>query len=256
LTTHDESGKKIELSDSEAIKIGVVQPTYLPWLPFFERMAASDIFIYLDDVKYSKNSFHNRNAVKGPNGRLLLTVPVHYKGNSDALINEILTDDRTKWQDKHIKTVQQCYSKSPFYKHYNDEIISLYEQKGKRLIDFILPIIEFLKRELGIKTPCYLSSGINVPGNRNEKLVNLCKHFNGTHFIVKPGTEEYHPSEEFLPFGIKFYHLRYSSFQYPQLYGAFETMLSAIDYLFNRGPRNFITDLEDSKKEQPVYARD
>jgi hypothetical protein len=255
MTQHD-SSKITESLDSGFIKIGVVQPTYLPWLPFFERMAASDIFIYLDDVKYSKNSFHNRNAVKGPNGRIMLTVPVLYKGNSDALINEIFTDERTKWQDKHIKTIQQCYSKSQFYKHYNNELISLFEQKSGRLIDFILPIIEFLKRELGIKTPCYLSSQLNVPGNRNEKLVNLCKHFNGTHFIVKPGTEEYHPVCEFLPFGIKFYHLQYSNYQYAQLYGVFEPMLSAVDYLFNRGPGNFIADLDHWKKEQSIYARD
>src|SRR5687767_1847071 len=95
--------------------IGIVQPTYLPWLPFFERMARSDEFVYLDDVQYSKNSFHNRNAIKGQDGRVLLTVPVLHTGHSGALINEIRIDNRSKWGLKHWRTVQANYARAPFY---------------------------------------------------------------------------------------------------------------------------------------------
>jgi hypothetical protein len=45
-------------------------------------MQAGHVFVYLDDVEYSKNSFHNRNYIKTPNGKELLTVPINYKGNA------------------------------------------------------------------------------------------------------------------------------------------------------------------------------
>jgi hypothetical protein len=219
--------------------IGIVQPSYLPWLPFFERMARADIFIYLDDVKYSKNSFHNRNAIKGPQGRQMLTVPVLYSGHSSALISEIAMDLRTPWQEKHWRTLQQCYSKSRYFSDFKKELEPLYHRPVEKLIDFILPFIELIKRGLSIDTPCYRSSQIPVQGARNEKLVNLCRYFEGTHFIVKPGTEDYHPPTDFLPHGLELHYWKHRTFEYSQLYGAFQPMLSAFDFLFNCGPVDF-----------------
>jgi hypothetical protein len=218
--------------------IGIVQPTYLPWLPFFERMVHADVFIYLDDVKYSKNSFHNRNSVKGPKGKALLTVPVLYAGNSDALINEIKVDNTKDWRKTHWKSIQQWYAKAPFLNHYKSKLEELFYSKQEKLIDVVLPYIQFLKQELKIQTPCHLSSSLSAIGSRNEKLVNLCKHFGGTGFIVKPGTEDYHPPEEFSPHGIDLTPLRYTSFKYSQLHGDFESNLSALDFILNCGPTN------------------
>jgi hypothetical protein len=216
--------------------VGIVQPSYWPWLPFFERMAASDTFIYLDDVEFSKNGFFNRNDVKSQSGRTRLTVPITYKGNSKSFISQIETDNRRSWQKKHWRTIEQAYSRAPYWQRYRDEIAQIYEGKQDKLIDIAVPIIEFLKRELDIATPCFLSSEIEVQGGSNEKLRNLCTKFDATHFIVKPGTEHYHPREEFEPFGLRFAYLTYSNIVYPQLHGDFEPNLSALDYLLNCGP--------------------
>ena len=71
--------------------LGSVQPSYLAWLPLFARINASNVFVYLDNVEYSKNSFHNRNRIKTAQGELSLTAPVKYSGNSTALLNKIQT---------------------------------------------------------------------------------------------------------------------------------------------------------------------
>ena len=42
------------------------QPAYLPWLGYFDKIAQSDIFVYLDTVQFEKNSFINRNKIKTP----------------------------------------------------------------------------------------------------------------------------------------------------------------------------------------------
>lgn len=229
--------------------VGVVQPTYLPWLPFFERMARSDVFVYLDDVQFSKNSFHNRNSVKGPQGRILLTVPVLYSGNAGSMINEIGTDDRSSWGKKHWRTLQANYARAPFFKRYAEELESLFFLPAGKLIDAVMPLIHFLKRELGIVTPCHLSSAIGADGLRNAKLVSICKALNGTHFVVKPGTEDYHPPQEFQPDGIEFHKLSYNLFRYPQLHGEFIPGLSAIDFVLNCGPARFMDFLNESSQE-------
>jgi hypothetical protein len=231
--------------------IGIVQPTYIPWLPFFERMLDSDVFVYLDDVKYSKNSWHNRNAVKSSqNSRTVLTVPVRYRGHSDAFINEIEVDNNRSWQMKHWRTIQNCYAKAPFFDQYKDELEEIYAKQHEKLIDVLMPLIELIKRELGIKTLSILSSELGVAGSGNEKLVNLCKHFDGTHFIVKPNTQDYHPQNEFLPKGIDFKYWQPTALVYPQLHGEFEPGLGALDYLMNCGSVDFKARLVKFNKQK------
>jgi hypothetical protein len=216
--------------------VGIVQPTYLPWLPFFERMAVSDVFVLLDDVQYSKNSFHNRNAIKTAQGRLLLTAPVLYRGNSQSNIADMRVNEAVNWRIKHLRAIEQAYSRAPFWPRYRDEIAGIYSKPCDRLMDIVMPLINLLSRAFGIDTPVHLSSSLGIAGENNVKLVKICQQLGGTHFIVKDKTEHYHPREAFAPHGIEFAILNYSKQIYPQLHGAFEPMLSALDYLLNCGP--------------------
>ena len=44
--------------------VGILQPSYLPWLGYFAQMARSDVFVLYDDVQFDKHSWRNRNRVK------------------------------------------------------------------------------------------------------------------------------------------------------------------------------------------------
>ena len=59
--------------------ISIHQPQYLPWLPYFSKIARSDVFVFLDNVQYQKNGIQNRNELKNSNGRFWLTVPISAK---------------------------------------------------------------------------------------------------------------------------------------------------------------------------------
>ncbi len=218
--------------------IGIVQPTYLPWLPFFERWAASDVFVLLDDVEYSKNSFFNRNAIKVKNGRQLLTIPVIYKGSSHALIKDIKVNMSVPWVKKHWSGIAQAYSKAAYWSRYEADIHDLYHQvrSGDTLLEWIFPFIAFLGRELGMTAPLMWSSALGGVRRQNEKLIDICHTLGGTHFIVKPGTEDYHPPGIFQAEGIALKELAYSHIPYSQLNGPFEKGLSALDYLLTQGP--------------------
>ena len=85
--------------------LGAVQPSYIPWLPFFKRILLSDYFVLLDDVEYSKNTNQNRNSIKGPNSKILLTVPIHYQNKKN--INEIEIDNSKNWKKKHWNSISQ-----------------------------------------------------------------------------------------------------------------------------------------------------
>ena len=43
------------------MRVTILQPSYLPWLGFFEQMTRSDKFVLLDDVQYTRRDWRNRN---------------------------------------------------------------------------------------------------------------------------------------------------------------------------------------------------
>ena len=54
----------------------IMQPTYMPWIGYFDLIDQVDKFVFLDDVKLVKQSWHVRNRIKTEQGALLLTIPV------------------------------------------------------------------------------------------------------------------------------------------------------------------------------------
>jgi len=222
-----------------SITLGSVQPSYLPWIPFFRRMQLSDVFVYLDDVEYSKNSFHNRNRIKGKNGNLLLTVPVRYKGCSKKHICQVEIANNEKWAKKHWKSIEINYSKSPFYNEIAPYLKDIYFTDWKKLGDLNISLITFFKTYLSIQTPCYKSSDLEIETEGNQKLVDMCKMFNADIFIVKPNTESYHPKKFFLEHDINFKYFLYKDEEYNQLHGSYVQNLSILDYVMNCGSDNF-----------------
>jgi hypothetical protein len=67
----------------------IMQPTYLPWLGYFDLMDRSDIFVFLDSVKFTPRSRQQTNRIKTPGGELLLTGPVFTRGRRDLRICEV-----------------------------------------------------------------------------------------------------------------------------------------------------------------------
>ena len=44
--------------------IAINQPTFLPWIGWFDLLDQTDIFVILDDVQFSKQSWQQRNRIK------------------------------------------------------------------------------------------------------------------------------------------------------------------------------------------------
>ena len=49
------------------MKITIHQPEHFPYMGFFQKMKEADLFVVLDNVKFRKNYFQNRNKFKNKN---------------------------------------------------------------------------------------------------------------------------------------------------------------------------------------------
>jgi hypothetical protein len=218
------------------MRIGILQPGYLPWLGFFEQMYKSDIFIIYDDVQYDKDGWRNRNRIKTANGIQWLTVPVLVNFKEHPLVNEVRIDNRINWRKKHLFSIRQNYSKAPFFKKYLNMFEEAYSKEWEYLVDIDMHFILKLVRCLGMGNKEILkSSSLNVKGNRLEKLIRLCKIFNANIFYEGSSGRNYIEETYFAEHGIKVEYQDYKHPIYKQLYGDFIPYLSVIDLLFNYG---------------------
>lgn len=96
--------------------VAILQPSYLPWLGYFEQIDRSDVFVFYDDVQYDKHGWRNRNKIKTPKGWQWLTVPVYH--NFGQKIYEVKINNNIPWRRKHLKSLQANYARAPYYQTY------------------------------------------------------------------------------------------------------------------------------------------
>lgn len=216
--------------------VGILQPGYLPWLGFFEQMCKSDVFVIYDDVQYDKEGWRNRNRIKTAHGIQWLTVPVMVTLENPPLIYEVQIDNKKNWGKKHFSSIQQNYSKAPFYRKYIDIFEEAYFKEWQYLLDIDMHFILELSKALGIDcNKITRSSTLNVSGGKIERLVNICKLFKADTFYEGAAGKDYIDENYFERHGIKVEYQNYKHPAYNQLHGDFVPYLSIIDLLFNHG---------------------
>lgn len=218
------------------MRIGILQPGYLPWLGFFEQLNRSDIFVIYDDVQYDKNGWRNRNRIKTANGIQWLTIPVHFKFEEHLIIKDIKIDNKVNWRKKHLLSLRTNYSKSPFFSKYIDIFEDAYSRTWKNLIDINMHFILALSRCLGLSSKKIIrSSTLNITGDKTERLIKICKMFSADVFYEGSAGKNYIDESFFAREGITIEYQDYKHPVYRQLYGDFMPHLSVVDLLFNHG---------------------
>jgi len=217
------------------------QPLYIPWQPYFAKIARSDVFVFLDDVQYPRSKgFFNRNAIKGPQGPLFLTVPV--KGRADMpSVREIAVDSSCNWQQKHWKTISLNYAKAPHFKAARQTIEAIYVGRSwERLCDVNVELIRRVAELMGIQTRFVFSSELGLPRDEGmkERLIAILKAVGADQYLTGKGAGSlrYMDEEEFAKNGVRVLWHEYRQSPYTQLWGPFLPDMSIIDLLFNCGP--------------------
>jgi hypothetical protein len=223
--------------------VAIHQPNFFPWLGYFEKIARSDFFIFLDNVQFPKTGGSWSNRVKllisGKPNWVTATVDRNYNGTRN--INEMYFQTlNSPWQDKMMKSLENCYKRHPYYHEVISVIEPLVRNKETNVAEYnihaIVQIAELLKIDLKkIKR----SSFIQVQGSSNELLCALTTAVGGRAYMCGGGADGYQDEEIFRARGIK---LIYQSFQHP-IYSQkdnkdFVPGLSIIDALMNVGPQH------------------
>lgn len=217
-----------------------MQPAYLPWLGFFERIILSDVFVVLDNVQLdtnSKTNFTNRNKIRTPQGETLLTVPIKKKGNYGNLyIDQLEISNESNWKQKHWESVKQFYSKSPFFKDHKPFFELVYKKDYLLLIDLINEINQYLFEVLQIQSKIIYSSSLGINSSKEDLILDICLALKTDTYISGPFGKEYLDKALFEQKNIELLFHDYKHPEYKQMFPGFIPFMSIIDLLFNHGP--------------------
>lgn len=235
---------------ADIMKVGIIQSNYIPWRGYFDFIDDVDLFIIYDDVQYTKNDWRNRNKIKTANGLIWLTVPVLFNFNKNTLIEDVKIDHKKDWVKKHIESVRFSYSKTPYFKAYADEFFNILNKKFDTISGLNVNIINWIMRELDIKTNIKMSSEYSAVGTRTDRLIDILKKAGATSYLSGPSAKSYLEVEKFREAGLELEYKVYDYPDYPQLYGKFEPQVSVLDLLFNCGAeaRSHLKSLKPNEK--------
>ena len=217
-------------------KVGVIQSNYLPWKGYFDIIHDVDVFVFYDDVQYTKNDWRNRNKIKTAHGVSWITIPVGK--HIDRLICEVEINNDA-WQKKHWKIILDSYSKTPYFKRYQEFLECVYlESEWTNLSTLNHFLIEKISKDyLGIQTEFKDSREFNARGEKLVRLIDLLIKVEATSYVSGPTARGYINEERFQDAGIELSYKDYSGYpEYPQLFHPFEHAVSILDLLFNCGP--------------------
>lgn len=221
----------------------IMQPTYLPWLGYFALMDMADVFVFLDDVQLSKQSWQTRNRIKRQDGEeLILSVPISRAlGIHERMIKDVEINDATPWVNKHLRSFEQYYRKAPHFA----EAMALFEPvlrgHGSKLCDLNIALVKAIASAIGIRANRRLRSS-EIAGKsaaRSDRLVDICHHVQADIYLSPAGSAEYlieaDGAAQFKDHHIDLLYRCYQHPVYPQLHGTFRSHLCVLDLIANVG---------------------
>lgn len=224
------------------VSISIHQPNYLPFIGFFQKMALSDIFVILDTVQFSKDSFTQRTKIRTKEGWIWLTIPINRKYDFQPIKDVSLPSD-SKWAKKHKMSLLSNYSKC---KYVDEEFINEYYsslEKYKTLQEFNEFGIFYLKDKFNIKTRIVRASELDLDNSlkSTDLLIDIVTKLNGDTYISGSGGANYLDESKFADNDLTLKYFKFKPFEYMQKWDGFEPFMSAIDLFFNCGSQSLMS---------------
>jgi hypothetical protein len=215
----------------------IIQPPYLPWLGFFDRVLKCDVLVLLDNVPMDRNSrtkFLNRNKVRNKEGWIWLTVPLA-KGPRDQPILELRIRNDESWAEDHWRTIESCYKRARCFVEYATSLEATYRQVWLHLVDLNRVLLDILLRGFGMSPRIELASQLGTHQRGTPLLVEICHKVGASTYISGPFGRDYIDRGQFQSAGIELLFHDYVHPRYEQSFAGFEPHMSALDLLLNHG---------------------
>lgn len=213
------------------MRLAIMQPYFFPYIGYFQLIAAVDMFIVYDNIKYTKKGWISRNRMlqNGKDAMFSLSL----KSDSDSLDvceRELAADFN---RDKLLNQFNGAYRRAPYFAQTFPLVEQIVRHEDTNLFRFLHHSIVRTCEHLGIATEIKISSGIVIDHDlkNQDKVLALCAAVGATTYVNAIGGMELYSKETFREKGIELKFIKSKPFEYAQFGDAFVPWLSIIDVM-------------------------
>ncbi len=214
-------------------KVAIIQSGYIPWKGYFDIINRVDLFIFHDDLQYTKQDWRNRNKIKTHQGLRWLTIPCG--SNEKRLICEVELNNHS-WQEKHWQIIYENYHRAPYFNERRDFFEDFYKNhKWKNLSQLNQYLIKNIScKFLNISTEFDDSRNYDLKEKKASRVIELLLKAQADEYISGPSAKTYLSEKDFEQSSMKLVWMDYNNYpEYTQIHGPFEHQVSILDTLFN-----------------------
>jgi len=223
------------------MRVAIMQPTWLPWMGYFDLIDQVDCFVFLDTVQYCPRSWHSRNRIKTSTGENWISLPVSGRRSQGTTLKTAIAYPEHQMR-KSTETLRHAYKDAAAFEQESQDLFDFLGglRDGSSLADVNISFINYAMRRLGIKTETLRASEMPEFTGRVGRLVSICKHLGADTYVSVPGSANYLQGDgvkKFEEADIALAFHRYDHPIYKQCGKGFVGFLSVVDLLLNTGTR-------------------
>ena len=213
------------------MRLAIMQPYFLPYIGYFQLMAAVDLFVVYDRIKYTKKGWINRNRMLVNGADAMFSLPL--KKDHDALdvVDRTLAADFDR--SRLCQQIRGAYGRAPFFADTFPLIQQIVQHPDNNLFRYLHQSLIALCRHLGIATEIRVSSTVAIPEDAKgqDKVLALCSALKATTYRNSIGGTELYSAPAFERAGVTLQFVRARPWEYPQFGQPFVPWLSILDVL-------------------------
>jgi hypothetical protein len=213
------------------MKVGIMQPYFLPYIGYFQLISAVDLFIVYDNIKYTKKGWINRNRMLQNGSDVMFSLPL--KSDSDSLDirqRELAADFK---RSKFLNSMSSAYRRAPNFEQTFPLVEKIVGYDDPNLFGFLHHSLLATCAHLGIQTRFEISSAVAIDHSlrSQDKVIALCVASSATTYINAIGGTELYSKAVFEENKIQLQFIRTQPFEYLQFDNPFVPYLSIVDVL-------------------------
>lgn len=140
----------------------LIESQYFGTINYYKKLIESNnIQIEAHDY-FVKMSFRNRTVIPGANGLIQLTVPIENGRNHKQLMHVAKISYRENWIIQHIRSIDSCYNRAPFFEYYRDDLFNILNKKHECLLELNMELLNWLLKQYKINLNLHLTDSFQA----------------------------------------------------------------------------------------------
>lgn len=218
--------------DGHNMKVGIMQPYFLPYIGYWQLLSAVDKYVIYDDVNFIKGGWINRNRILLGSDVKYFNVPM-IGASSFKQINQVLVNTDAHLVDKNLRILEAAYKRAPLFETVYPLMKTILGYEGDNLAEYLTHSIKMICNYLKIDTELIISSEMEKDCSLKgqDKVMEICKKLGATEYYNAVGGQELYSFEAFAKQGIQLKFLKTDRVEYLQFGEDFQANLSILDVM-------------------------